>query len=166
MEGAPSLVAILAGIAMAAGLAGTLVPLVPGLPLIWAAALVYGLVEGFGTAGLAVMAVITALMIGGTAAKLVLARRRAAAFGAPRATIAAGALGGIVGFFVVPVVGFLGGLVLGVVAAERRRLGGWTPAWHSATQVIAGLGVGVLLEVGAGVLMIGTWALWVGARAA
>ena len=38
----------LIALAMVVGILGTVVPLLPGLPIVWAAALVYGVVEGFG----------------------------------------------------------------------------------------------------------------------
>lgn len=58
---ARSSVALLVAIAMAVGVAGTVVPLVPGLGLVVAAALVYGLVEGFGAVGVAAFVVIVLL---------------------------------------------------------------------------------------------------------
>jgi uncharacterized protein YqgC (DUF456 family) len=160
----PSAIEIAIGIVMVVGLAGTVAPFLPGLPLIWAAAVVYGLVEGFGAAGITAMTAITVLLAGGVAAKFVLARRRAVASGASRSTLVAGALAGIVGFFVVPVIGFFIGGILGILLAERRRLGDATRAWSSTRAVIAAFGVGVLLEMAAGAGMIGAWALWVGAQ--
>nr|MBA3289934.1 DUF456 domain-containing protein [Actinomycetota bacterium] len=52
-------IALLVAVAMAAGLVGTLLPLLPGLPIIWVAALVYGLLTEFGTAGWVAFALIT-----------------------------------------------------------------------------------------------------------
>ena len=146
---------------MAVGLAGTVIPLLPGLPIIWAAAAGYGALEGFGAVGLLAMVAITVLLAGGVTGKFVLARRRASTTGAPTTTIGAGALLGFIGFFVVPVIGFVLGAVLGVLLAERRRLHDWSRAWVSARGVIAGFGIGVLLEIGAGLLMIGCWVAWV-----
>ena len=54
------LVAVVA-IAMVMGLAGTVLPILPGLWLIWGAALVYGLVAGFGASGWVAMTLITAV---------------------------------------------------------------------------------------------------------
>jgi uncharacterized protein len=158
--------AVVAAVAvvMALGLAGTVVPLVPGLILIWAAALGYGFLVGFGTAGLIGMTLITALLVVGTTAKYVLARRGAGATGAPRSTITAAALLGLVGFFVVPVVGFPLGAAIGIFIAERHRLGDSSAAWASTKRVLAGFGRGALVEMGAGVCMIVCWAGWVWLR--
>jgi uncharacterized protein len=152
-----------AGVAlvMAIGLVGTVVPVLPGTILIWGAALVYGLAGTFGRAGAVAMTAITILLLTGTAAKYVLAHRRARVTGAPTSTIAAGALGGIIGFFAIPVIGFVLGGVLGILFAERRRTNDWERAWASTRHVLAGFGIGVLVEVGAGLAMIGCWVVWV-----
>ncbi len=150
---------------MAAGLVGTVVPLIPGLPLIWAAALGYGLIGGFAFVDAVAMSLITVLLAVGVLAKYVLASRRAGTMRAPRSTLVSGGLLGMVGFFVVPIVGFLLGAVLGVLLAERRRSTDWPMAWVAAKQVITGFGLGVLIEIGAGILMIGCWALWAYAQA-
>ena len=145
---------------MAIGLVGTVVPVLPGLLLIWGAALAYGLAGTFGTTGTIAMAAITLLFLAGTAAKYVLAHRRARVTGAPTGTIAAGAVLGLIGFFVVPVIGFVLGGVLGILFAERHRLNDWGRAWESTRHVLTGFGIGVLVEVGAGLLMIVCWVVW------
>ena len=58
-----TLLVVLVAIVMVIGVAGTVLPLLPGLWLIWAAALAYGLVDGFGMAGWISMTLITALAV-------------------------------------------------------------------------------------------------------
>jgi uncharacterized protein len=153
-------VVVLVGLAMAVGLLGTLLPLLPGLPIIWAAALVYGLVDGFGGVGSAAFALITLLAAAGIVAGLVLPHRRVAARGAPFSTVAAGVALGIVGFFVIPIVGLILGAVAGVLLAERARTGDWVTAWATTKDLIVGFGIGVAVEFGAGLAMILSWAAW------
>jgi uncharacterized protein YqgC (DUF456 family) len=155
------MIAAVVAVVMAVGLVGTIVPFVPGLPLIWLAALGYGLAQDFDSSGIVAMAAITFLLVVGVAAKFLLASRRATSAGAPSSTILAGVLLGFAGFFIVPVVGFILGAVLGVLFAERRRLNDWARGWESTKQVLVGFGIGVVLEVLAGLLMILSWALWV-----
>ncbi|MDQ3752686.1 MAG: DUF456 domain-containing protein, partial [Actinomycetota bacterium] len=145
---------------MVAGLLGTVVPLIPGLPLIWAAALGYGFLGGFTLVDALVMTLMSVLLLAGAAAKYVLAGRRSTVAPTPRSTLVAGGLLGAAGFFAVPVVGFLLGAAGGVLLAERRRSTDWSSAWVAAKHVISGFGFGVLLEMGAGLVMIGCWALW------
>jgi uncharacterized protein len=154
-------VVVLVGLAMAVGLIGTLLPLLPGLPIIWAAALVYGLVDGFGRGGAAAFGLITLLAAAGIVAGFVLPHRRVAAKGAPASTVAAGVALGIVGFFVIPVVGLIVGAVAGVLLAERARTRDWAAAWATTKDLMVGFGIGVAVEFAAGLAMILTWVAWV-----
>ncbi|MGH2819391.1 MAG: DUF456 domain-containing protein [Actinomycetota bacterium] len=154
------LVAVVAAV-MVVGLFGTIAPLVPGLPVIWTAGLVYGVLAGFGSTGAVALSAMTLLMLAGAGAKLVLPHRRASAGGAPRSTLWIGLLGGVIGFFVLPVLGLPLGAVAGVLLAEYRRTGDWSLARASTKHVIVGFGIGALVEIGAGVAMIACWAAWV-----
>ena len=69
--------------------------------------------------------------------------------GFPGRTLVAGGLLGIVGFFVVPVVGLLLGFVLGVYLAELARVGR-ARAWPSARHALTAVGWSILIELAAG----------------
>jgi uncharacterized protein len=77
----------------------------------------------------------------------------------PGRTLLAGGVLGIVGFFVVPVVGVVLGFVLGVYLAELARLGR-DGAWPSTRTALAAVGWSMLIELAAGLLAT---AVWVGA---
>jgi uncharacterized protein YqgC (DUF456 family) len=156
---------LLVGLAMAVGLAGTIVPVLPGTALIWAAALVYGLLAGFGALGWFMFVLITLLAVGGTVAKYFLPTHQAFTR-TPWSTLLVAGVLALVGFFVVPVVGLPLGFAAGVLAAEYRRLGEWAPAWATTKGVVVGLGVGVAIEFGAGFVMVFTWIAWVVGNAA
>ena len=143
-------------LAMLVGLVGVVVPLLPGLLLIWAAGVAWAWADG-GGARWAVAAVLTLLLLAGTAAKYVLPARSASGAGAPRRTLLLGALGAVVGFFVIPVVGLVVGGVGAVYLAELQRLGGSAAAWRSTRAVLVGIGVGMLVELATGVLMVAVW---------
>ncbi len=151
---------VLVAIVMVAGLLGTVVPFVPGLPLIWGAGLAYGLIAGFDTAGLIAMIAMTVLLAAGMTAKFVLPHRRASAGGVPQSTLIVAALAGVVGFFVIPVVGFPLAAVAGILVAEYRRTGDWSIARRSTKDAVVGFGIGALVEAGAGLAMIACWAAW------
>ena len=148
---------LLVGLAMGAGLIGVLVPVVPGLLLIWAAGLWWTIADGGGAVRWTVLAVLTALLAVGTIAKYVLPARSAAARGAPVSTLAVGALGAVVGFFAIPVVGVPVGGVAGIYLAEYARLRDGRRAWGSTRAALVAIGVGLVVELTAGALMIGTW---------
>lgn len=151
---------VLVALAMVVGIFGTIVPLLPGLPIVWAAALVYGVVEGFGLVGWTCFAIITLVGIAGIVAGVVVPQRKVQDGGAPFSTTVVGVIGGVVGFFVIPIVGIVVGAVIGVLVAERLRTGDWSEAWASTKRAIVGFGVGALVQMGAGVVMMLTWVAW------
>lgn len=152
---------VLTGLVMAVGLVGTIVPVMPGLAVVWAAGLVYGLVAGFGTTGTIAFAAMTALALLGTVATVVLPHRGGAARGAPTSSLLGGVAGAVVGVVVIPVLGLPIGAVVGVWLAETARLGDAGQAWRITMGVVIGFGLGALVEFCAGVVMIGCWIVWV-----
>jgi uncharacterized protein len=151
----------LVGVVMVLGIVGILLPVLPGLLLIWAAGLWWTIADGGGATRWTVLALLTALLLTGTVVKYVLPARSAAARGAPVSTLVIGALCGIVGFFVIPVVGLLIGGVLGIYLAEYVRLRDAGRAWTSTRAALVAIGIGLLIELTAGVLMFGVWLLGV-----
>lgn len=147
---------LLGALGVLVGLVGVLAPVVPGLLLVWGAAVATLVAQGQGTPWLAV-ALLSVLGIAGQAASLALPAQRMAGSGAPRSSLLAAGVGALVGFFVVPVLGLLVGAVAGLLLAERSRTGDLGRAWASSREVIAAYGLGVLLELLAGVLMGLVW---------
>jgi hypothetical protein len=99
--------------------------------LVVGAATGYGLAEGFGTVGVLSMVLIVAHPAVGTVAGAVLPSRSALRTGAPRTSLALGALGAVVGFYLVPVVGLPLGGAAGIYVGERLRTGDGTVAWRT-----------------------------------
>ena len=147
---------VLVGLAILVGLLGVIVPALPGLLLVWGAVLVWALVERTALAWV-VLAVATALVATGEVVKYLIPSRRIRAAGVPATSLAAGGVLAIVGFFVIPVVGGLIGFVLGVYLAERLRLPGHAEAWPSTLHALKAAGLSMLIELGAWLLVAGTW---------
>ena len=151
----------LVAIAMAIGLIGTVVPVLPGLLLIWGAGLFYGLLAGFGTVGIVFFAVMTMLLGVGMAMGYVLPKRAGERSGASKTSVRLGMVGAVIGFFVIPIVGMPIGGALGVLVGEYQRLQSWPAAWAATRAVLGGFGLAVLAEFTAGVFMVASWAGWV-----
>jgi uncharacterized protein YqgC (DUF456 family) len=147
---------VLVGLVIAVGLVGVLLPVLPGLVLVWGAVGVWALSVRTLTAWL-VLAAATALFLGGTVVKYVVPGRRLRSSGVPWSSMAAGAALGFVGFFVLPVVGLPIGFVLGVYLAELARLGRHDRAARSTRQAVAAAGWSVLIELAAGVAIALVW---------
>ena len=150
---------LLIGFVIAVGVIGTVVPILPGLALIWAAALVYGLIEGFGIVGWVAMAVMTALAVSGVAAGVVMPQRAAMAGGIGlRGQLMAVGLAAI-GFFVIPVVGIAVGFVTGVYLVARQRHP--ERAWEVTRSTLRAMVLAAAVQFAAGVSMAVVWLGWV-----
>lgn len=149
------LVDLLAALAIAVGLAGIVAPVLPGTLLVLAALLVWAVAVGE-TTGWVVFVLGATLLAIGTAVKYVIPGRRMKASGVPGSTLLIGAVVGVVGFFVVPVVGLPLGFVAGVYAAEHRRVG---PGEARVTTVAAlkAVGLSILIELAAALLAAGVF---------
>ncbi|MCW2679134.1 MAG: hypothetical protein JWM62_535 [Frankiales bacterium] len=146
---------VLVGLVMLVGLAGVIVPLLPGTALVLAAGIGWAaLVVESGTTRWVVVAVMAALLVAGLVLKYALPGRHLAG-SLPRRTLLLGAAGAVVGFFLLPPLGLLLGGVAGVYLAEAQR--DRSTAWRSTVQVLKAVGLGVLAELTAGVLMVATW---------
>ncbi len=156
---------LVGAVGVLAGLVGTVVPVLPGLVIVLLATAGTLLLQGTGPLVWTVVVLLLALTVAGSALSTVLPARRAASSGAPRASLWYAAVGAVVGFFVVPVLGLVLGGALGLLVAEQQRLGQWGPAWTSARGVLGAYGLGVLLELGIGVLMGLLWLVVFVARA-
>ncbi len=151
---------LLAAVAMAVGLAGVVVPVLPGILVIWAVALAYGFAVGFGVLGWITMVVLTVAVVVSIVSSVVVPKSAAAEFGATGQSQLLGLVFGIVGFFVIPVVGLFVGALLGVYLGEYQRLEDSEAAWRATKAVARGFGKSVLIDIGLGVLMVGVWTIW------
>lgn len=156
-----ALVVALVAVAIAVGIAGTVVPLVPGLALVVVATLVYGLVEGFGGVGIVAFGLILVLAAAGTVAGVAVPKRSAADAGAPRMSLLVGAVGAVIGFFAVPVVGLPVGGAVGIFAGELLRTGDRAVAWRTTKATLKGFGLATLVQLAAGLAMALVWVVWV-----
>lgn len=150
---------VIAGLVILVGLVGVVVPVLPGLALVALALLGWALAVGGSTAW-TVAGVGVLVLVAGALLKYLVAGRHLRARGVPNRTLLLGGLLGVVGFFVVPVVGLPLGFVLGVYLAELQRLGR-DEAWPATRHALAAVGLAVLIELGAGLLATGIWVVGV-----
>jgi uncharacterized protein len=147
---------VLVGLAILVGLAGVLLPVVPGLLLCWGAVLVWALAERTAAAW-TVLVVATLLFATSQVVKYLVPGRRLRAAGVPWGSVAAGGGLAVVGFFVIPVVGVVAGFVGGIYGAERLRLHTHAAAWPSTKRALQAVGLSVLIELVAGLLIGTVW---------
>jgi uncharacterized protein YqgC (DUF456 family) len=150
-----TLIELIVGVAILVGIVGIVVPVLPGSILILAAVLVWSVEAGTRT-GWLVFASVTALLVAGAVVKYLVPGRNLRTSGVPRRSLLSGAALGIVGFFVIPVIGLLVGFVAGIYAAERARLGPGR-AWPSTKAALRAVGLSMLIELAAGLLAAAVW---------
>jgi uncharacterized protein YqgC (DUF456 family) len=147
---------VLVALVIAVGLIGIVVPLLPGILLVYAAILVWALVEHNVTSWVT-LAVVTVLIGATTLTKYMWPMKRMRAADVGTLTLLAGAVLGIVGFFVIPVVGLVIGFVLGVYLAERANRRDQRIAWVATKHALKGVALSVGVELAGGLLATMAW---------
>jgi uncharacterized protein YqgC (DUF456 family) len=151
---------VLVAMAIAVGLVGILVPFLPGTLLVWAAIAVWAYVEHT-TVSWVVLGVATAVLGAGILVKYLWPARRMKAADIGWRTMAAGAVLGVIGFFVVPVAGLVLGFVLGVFLAELAQRRDRRRAWASTVHAVKGVALSVGVELLAALLATAVWVVGV-----
>jgi uncharacterized protein YqgC (DUF456 family) len=141
---------VVAGLVVLVGLVGVVVPVLPGGLLIGLALLGWAVAVGTGQAWLVAVVGCTVLLVGAVV-KYAVPGRRMQRQGVPGRTLAAGAVLGVVGFFVIPVIGLPIGFVAGIYLSELQRLGP-DRAWPATKVALRAVGLAVLIELTAAVL--------------
>jgi uncharacterized protein YqgC (DUF456 family) len=147
---------VIAAVLVVVGLVGILVPMLPG-PLLVVGGIAVWAVPRHDQVGWTVLGVAVGVTLIGAVAKYLLPGRRLRAAGVPWWSLAVGAALGVVGFFVIPVLGLVVGFVLGVFLAERARLGSTETAWPSTRHALAAVGWSIMIELAAGLLATAAW---------
>lgn len=149
---------LLAGVLVVLGLAGLILPVLPGIPLIYAGLLVLAWAEDFAHVGwitLALLGILTLLSYGIDFFATALGAKR---FGAsPRAVVGA-AVGAVVGLFF-GLAGVLLGPFVGAVLGEFSRQATLKQAMQSGLGATLGLLLGTLLKLALAFSMLGVFAL-------
>ena len=152
-----TLVTWLAGLAILSGVLGVIIPVIPGLVLCWLGVLLWALLGDAGAERWVVLALATVIALAGTLVKYLWPGKRLKDTGVPTSSMLAGGVLGLIGFFVVPVVGLVLGFVLGIWLAERLRLGPGR-AWPSTRDALGAVGLSLLVEFAAA---LGVAVVWV-----
>ncbi len=145
---------VLGTVLILAGLAGTLLPLLPGIPLMMGGMLLGAWAENFTRVGWGTLAVLGALTLLSLLVEALAAALGARRVGASRAALAGAALGALFGFFG----GFIGILVgpfIGAVAGELMARPGAMRAMQVGAGAWVGFLVGTVAKVAIAFMMLG-----------
>ncbi|ROT32781.1 DUF456 domain-containing protein [Micromonospora sp. HM5-17] len=158
MTDTEGLVTLLCGVIIVVGVVGVLAPIVPGIILCWLGVLIWAIFgDGSGAGPWVVLALATLVALIGTIAKYLWPGRNLKRSGVPNLSLLSGGVLGVVGFFVVPMIGLVLGFVLGLWLAELIRLGDPRLAWPSTRHALQAVGLALLVELAAALVVTGIW---------
>jgi uncharacterized protein YqgC (DUF456 family) len=156
-----SIVTILVGVAMFAGIVGIFIPLMPDILLIWGAGLAYGLIVGWGSLGPWMFGLMTILGIIGLLTDLWLTSLGGKIGGASLTSILVGIFAGFVGMIFLSPVGGIFVMLGATFYLEYRRLKDTDLAVKGMLGVAFGYGASIAVKVGIALTMILLWVIWV-----
>ena len=148
------------GLMMLVGFVGIVIPVLPGLFVVWGAVLLWAsMVQA--TTGWVVLGIATTLAVAGFLLQYLVPGRRMREAGVTTSTTLAAAALALVGFFVIPVVGAFVGFVLGIYLIERIKLGAHPAAWRSTKHALKAMGLSMGIELLTALAIAGTWVIGV-----
>ncbi|WP_029252262.1 DUF456 domain-containing protein [Paraoerskovia marina] len=147
---------VLVGLVILAGLVGTIIQIIPGSFLVLGAVLVWAIVTG-GQVAWTVFAISAVVVLIAAVVKFVVAGKYMVSKDIPSSTMWWGGAAGVVGFFVIPVVGLLIGFVAGVWVAELVRRKDGRAAWEATVVALKATGISILVELAAGLIATTAW---------
>jgi uncharacterized protein len=143
---------------IAVGILGIVIPVLPGLFLALAGVFLWAYDTGTRTSW-AVFAACAVLYAVGVALQYAVPGRRLRRSGVGTLTLVLAVALGIVGFFVIPVVGGPAGFVLGIYLVEHARSRSAQAAWVSTVAALKAVMVSIGIELLAGLAIATTWTL-------
>ncbi len=146
------------------GLVGLIVPIFPGLTVMWLGTLAYALLQSAAQRmtfwDWVLFALITVLMIvGNIVDNIIIARKMRDKFVPWSSILLAFAASLIASIFLTPIVG-LAVAPLALFGLEYRRLRDRTAAIESTKAYVIGWGWSFAARFGIGILILGSWMLW------
>ena len=151
---------VVIGALLLLGLAGTVVPFLPGTPLIVIAALVHAIAHDWAPIGGGRLAILAALSALGFALHHAASAIGARGAGGSAWAFVGALVGGVVGlFFGIP--GLLLGPPLGAIAGELVKSGDLRASVRTGIAAFAGMVAGAIANVAIGVTMIALFLWWI-----
>ena len=141
-----------------AGIAGTILPALPGPPLVFGGLLLAAWIDGFQKVGVATMVVLGVVTVVAAVIDLIAGVYGAKRVGASRAALVGASLGTVLGFFF-GVPGLVFGPFAGALAGELLARGSASRAGRVAVATWIGLAIAVAIKLALVCAMIGLFVL-------
>lgn len=145
------------------GLLGLIIPIFPGMVVMWLATLIYGVAAvsvGFDTFNGWLFGLITVLMLIGTTIDNVIMGAGARQTGAAWRSIILASVAGLLGTFALPPIGGLIAAPASLYFLEYRRTGDQQKARETVKGLAIGFGLTFVVRFFIGLMMIFFWGVW------
>ncbi len=136
------------------GIAGTFVPIIPGVPLVFIAIAAYGWHEGFQTISPRYLVIIAGVTVLSLFVDYLATYMGAKYFGSSKKGLYGAVLGSFVGLFIFPPLGLLLGPWIGAIVGEFLQGNDWNKAMRSGAGAVIGLFSGIAFKVMLATIML------------
>jgi uncharacterized protein YqgC (DUF456 family) len=145
---------------MLVGLFGSILPIFPGIFIMWLAALGYGLATGFTPVGITLFIIITILMLIAGVVDNIFMSAGARRTGASWISIILALIAGVLGTIFFPPFGGIVAAPLAVLVFEYLRSRNMSQAWQALKGLMAGWGMSFLVRFSLGMVIMILWWIW------
>jgi uncharacterized protein len=152
-------VKLIVGLLLILGLAGSVVPLLPGTPLIFLGALVYAVATDFTSVGAGRLLILAALAVCAYVVEHAAGALGTKRYGGSRWAMSGAVLGAVVGLFFGPL-GLILGPVVGAIAGELIRTGRLEQSVRSGFGALVGMLAGAVGSFAVAVVMVALFLWW------
>ncbi|AEF38980.1 DUF456 domain-containing protein [Hoyosella subflava] len=153
---------IIIAVVILIGIAGIIVPVLPGVVIVFGAVLVWAIFEGTST-GWIVFLIATGFLVATGILQYTWPGKSLREAGVPMRSIVIGLIAAVIGFFVIPVIGLFIGFIGGTFLAESARVRRPEAAWNATVQATKAVVVSTLIQLLGALAAAVTWAVgaWV-----
>ncbi|MFC7488476.1 DUF456 domain-containing protein [Knoellia sp. CPCC 206453] len=142
------------------GIVGIVIPVIPGLLLAVLGVLLWAYETG-GTTAWTFFGVCLAIYLAGVVIQFLIPGKSLREQGVKTSTLLLAVVLGIIGMFIIPIVGFIIGFVLGIYLIEHGRTRDRAQAWARTKSALVAVVTSMGIELCAGVLIAVTWVIGV-----
>ena len=135
------------------GIIGIIVPILPGMFLVWLTVLGYSWVTDFQIVTPWMLVLLTVIALATGSASIWLPYLGAKKMGAAKRSVVLGFIGGIIGTFIMPLIGTIIGYAVGIIVGEMLKHRDLRVAIKTSIGGVAGWGISTVVEL-AGALTI------------
>ena len=150
---------LLIGLTMAIGLIGTIVPVFPGILLVWTSGLVWTVADGGGVIRWSLFALMTVLATTGLVASVRIPSQSTRSQNAPQWTLLISSTFAVIGFFVIPVLGVFIGFALGVLLSHLIETKDFSESSQQMWITVQAFGKAALIQAVCATAIVGVWVL-------